>query len=59
MNPNLVGNLFGNNFFDPNYGTYLENNYFLVRTKLGYLRYVISNHKWGDIICKTSKVFGI
>ena len=37
MDPNLMRTFFGNNFLDHNYGT-LENNYFLVPTKSGYLR---------------------
>ena len=41
LDPNLVRPFFGNKFFNPNYGAYLENNYFLVRTKLGYLRYSV------------------
>ena len=41
LDPNLVRPFFGNKFFNPNYGAYLENNYFLMRTKLGYLRYSV------------------
>ena len=36
--PNLVHTFFGNNFFVLIMVRTLENNYFLVRTKLGYLR---------------------
>ena len=39
VKPNLVLTFFSKNIFDPNYGAILENNYFLMRTKLGYLRY--------------------
>ena len=35
VDPNLVRTFFGNIFFDPNYDAHLENNYFLMRTKLG------------------------
>ena len=38
VDPNLVRSFFGNNFFDPNYYP----KYFLVRTKLEYLRYIPS-----------------
>ena len=41
VDPNLVHTFFGNIFFDLNYAALkgcLESNYFLVRTKLGYLR---------------------
>ena len=38
MDPSLVRAFFGNNFFDSNFKVCtLENNYFLVRAKLGYL----------------------
>ena len=37
--PNLVRTFFGNNFLILIIVRTLENNYFLVRTKLGYLRY--------------------
>ena len=33
---------FGNNVFDPNMLGNLENNYFLMLTKLGYLQYLFS-----------------
>ena len=36
--PNLVHTFFGNNFFVLIMVHTLENNYFLVHTKLGYLR---------------------
>ena len=38
VDPNLVRNFFRNNFFDPNYGANPWKKYFLMRTKLGYLR---------------------
>ena len=38
VDPNLVRTLFGNNFLILIMTRNLENNYFLVRTKLGYLR---------------------
>ena len=38
VDPNLVRTVFGNIFFHANYWAPLENNYFLVRTKLEYLR---------------------
>ena len=38
VDPNLVRTFFGNNFFILIMVRTLENNYFLVRTKLGYLR---------------------
>ena len=37
LRPNLVSIFVGNNLFDPNYA--VHPNYFMVRTKLGYLRY--------------------
>ena len=43
VDPNLVRTIFGNNLLDPNYGVPPWKNYFLVRTKLGYLRYVCSD----------------
>ena len=39
VNPNLVRTFFGNNFLILIIVCTFENNYFLVRTKLGYLRY--------------------
>ena len=38
VEPNLVRTLFGNNFLILIMVSTLENNYFSVRTKLGYLR---------------------
>ena len=38
VDPNLVRTFFGNNFLILIMVRTLENNYFLVRTKLGYLR---------------------
>ena len=46
VDPNLGRTFFGNNFFDPNYGAHPWKNYFLVRTKLGYLRYMIICPLW-------------
>ena len=40
MNPNLVYTFFGNSFFILIMVCTLENKYFLVRTKLGYLWYI-------------------
>ena len=37
VQPNLVRTFFGHNFFDLIMLRTFENNYFLVRTKLGYL----------------------
>ena len=39
VDPNLVRTFFGNNFLVLIMVRTLENNYFLMRTKLGYLRY--------------------
>ena len=39
VDPNLVRNFFGNNFLILFMVRTLENNYFLLRTKLEYLRY--------------------
>ena len=40
VDPNLVGSFLGNNFLILIMVRNLENNYFLMRTKLGYLQYI-------------------
>ena len=41
VDPNLVRTFLGNNFLDAVMVRTLENNYFLMRTKLGYLSYIV------------------
>ena len=43
VDPSLVRTSFGNNFFILVMVRNLENNYFLMRTKFGYLRYMLAN----------------
>ena len=42
VDPNLMCTFFGKNFLILIMVRTLENNYFLMRTKLGYLRYILS-----------------
>ena len=53
MDPNLMCTFFGKNFLILIMVRTLENNYFLMRTKLGYLRYILSKEINVSILRKT------